>query len=236
MKDLKQPDWMTENELDETAEIWAPTIVCEVKNVSDYLGEIPMDLDSDTYEHRGMVRPTAYYHFRCDNEYMYVIFAYYHFWDIAARHKHDFEGILLAVDKKAPDGVIKYAASIYHHEIKFVQDIGINALNDYFGVEGGGHGIEWNNGILRKPKNAMVYRDFRFESMDAWSVQKQEKIRKAFEPSVKLPDQWIDLELETYVKGHKPVIFSHRLRTTRGLFLNRPDILFELAKTRGMMR
>ena len=120
MRALKYPDWKPVEDLAKIASKWAPTIVCDIRSVSDYLGQIPPYLESNSYEHRGAVKPKAYYSIRCDNEFMYIIYAFYHFWDKASRHKHDFEGVMLCVEQAESFGVVKCGASIHHHEIKFI--------------------------------------------------------------------------------------------------------------------
>lgn len=171
-------------------------------------------------------KPPIYFMVREDNRYAYVTLAFYHRLDPAARHDHDFEGVLVKYSYK-DRSVGFHMITVNHHQFIF------NKFEQHsrriITIEADGHGIEpvckYNERFPFIHYNKFDYIDMDTIDMDSY--------RKMFNPSVKLPDQWFDRSLENYVNKCKPKIGGKCLSTTEGLWTERPDILFELAEMRG---
>lgn len=176
--------------------------------------------------------PSLYYAVRKGPEAVYLIYAIYHRRDPASLHRHDFEGVLAEIR----NGLIRRTATISHLNILFRLATTVRYLEAI--CESGGHGLSINfEPWLLHGRTAIDYQNWQLVNMGAKPFLKAwPKIQEQFGPNVNLPDRWVDVKLENYVRQKRPTILGERLTTTRGLFWERPDILFELANRRGMIK
>lgn len=172
--------------------------------------------------------PTMYYCVRKSAEkHPYVMYALYHPWDEAAWHWHDFEGILVHQDDT---GSLNYA-SVSHLHIRFER----TTFPLAFFVEADGHGITPLPSPDKVDTNHLRLCDFDLQDLGVITVKDWQRYKAAFAPTVKMPDEWHDLTLEKWVQKVKPTINGVRLTTTKGLFWDRPDLLFAVAEKRNLL-
>lgn len=169
--------------------------------------------------------PPVYYAVRESIGDRFVILGFYHPYDPAAMHRHDFEGAIIRIDSEKEERDI---ITVCHHSFK--RD---SARSPYLFIEPHGHGI-WPlfspelDEHTPFPKAYIKYGAFDFVDMADWTPEGWAKLKKEFGPSVNTPHEWHDLRLEQWVKKYKPHVWGHTITTTKGLFWERPDILYEL--------
>ena len=210
-----------------------PLIIQSIKSGFDFISSLKY---ADKDEFKIESQPEIYYQVRNSPLYYYLIYAFYHRYDPAARHQHDFEGVLFRIDKKY------LTLKPYKHGVQYAA---VNHMNLEFGtifdrptieIEADGHGLSLNDDrLIPEPmfEPAMIYNSFKLVSMGTNSFfSLQVKLRKKFDPWVNFPDNWFDRNLENYVKRRHPIICGKKLWTTRGLFDYRADLLLALAEWR----
>ena len=217
------------------AKQYQPTFIQECETAYDFICNIETaDQESWLFN----PRPELYYGVRQDANHYYIVYAVYHRYDPAARHHSDLEGVLVKLAEfpgpgeltgwTSMDGV----ATVSHLDLKFYPP---SKYNHRLWIEYGGHAIT-SNQRLAHAEPYMVYRYFNLVNMNDHAFQSQwDALKQKFNPWVHLPDQWMDISLETYVKARKPTINDVKLTTTAGLFWYRPDLLFALAEKRGRL-
>jgi len=158
----------------------------------------------------------------------YCLYAVYHLYDTAAPHQHDFEGILVRNDPDSRDFLI---GTVCHWGLRWWKVTKDNKWDSHaVAIQAGGHGIYKPDGDM----NELRYDNVMLIPMDDEPFKsKWEFYRKQFAPHVKMPDQWVDMNIENYVLHFRPGFEGVRLETSRGLIWSRPDILIQLAEKAG---
>lgn len=170
--------------------------------------------------------PTVYYAVRQGG---YVIYGIFHPYDPVAPHRFDFEGALVVNTGAGCQSI----ASVCHLGFNFKSVVSDTAT---LFIEAGGHGIHLHPAdFYPKHPNYIEYGKVNLVSMN-FSEAEWKRIRLMFGTFVKTPDQWVDVNIENYVKQKRPTIEGVRLTTSRGLIWERPDLLFALAKKLGRLR
>lgn len=211
--------FLKEPEARAIAEQLTPLIVQGFTSQYDFIGAI-----TDATKVAIEPVPTVYYAVRRGTV-DYAIFGIFHRYDPKAPHHYDFEGAVISSD------TYPMVASVCHLKFNFAQV----AESPTLFIEAGGHGIHLKpTEFYKNDWNSIEYSNVNLVSMN-WPDKEWERIRKMFGMSVKTPDQWVDIDLENYVKQKKPTINGVRLTTSRGLFWERPDLLFALAAKRKVM-
>lgn len=171
----------------------------------------------------------VYYSVKECKNYYYIIYALYHTYDPVARHKHDFEGELLVVNKTDRLGCYR-AVMVNHNKLIFTE---LGGFSPY--VEAGSHAISPH--MLSTAAATLFICTTRSHLINMNSSKFDWLATSAIlAPWAHLPDKWFDRSLENYVRKRRPTILGKRLTTTKGLFWRRPDILIALAEKRGKIK
>lgn len=174
-------------------------------------------------------RPPLYYSVREDDVYWYVAYCFYHRYDPAGRHEHDFQGVLMQKHKTHD---VKYRfAMVQHHFLAFGERI--PQIRPGFVVRAGSHAIH-NDFTPRQ--SLMEYADYTLVDMDTNNFDREWVMEVFGDTGPKLPEQWIDVRLRAYIRKRKPTIKGVKITKMEGLFLHRPDLLFALAEKRGCFK
>jgi hypothetical protein len=206
------------------------TVCCPIETHWDFLAAINFGEEIPTFYEP---TPPVYYATRqADDGRVFLIYALYHRYDPKSRHRHDFEGVCQEVIA-GKDNIPAYPKTLSVSHLNLLGCMPTSYAELW--CEPGGHALSFR--VPQAPRNYMVYENLKPISMDSPLFKRQwEYIRKQFGEWVHLPDEWIDIGLENYVRQKYPVILGERLETTKGLFWHRPDILFELAEKRDMFK
>jgi len=192
-----------------------------IKSREDFISSLFVD-PNERFE----AEPNIYYFVKQNKGWNFIGYSVYHYIDKSAMHNHDFEGILFAIDG-TNYGTIATVAHLNFHfcmsRIEIIKSVMI---------EPGGHAIHPFFGKFEswRDKNHITYRNFGLVNMDDPDKFNWKNIQNCFGESVKLPDKYVDMQIEAYIEKETPTIADKFLTTSRGLWYHRPDILFELAR------
>ena len=176
-------------------------------------------------------KPCVYYTAKEDDTHRYLYYFVYHpeSWSPAPwsrAHYHDFEGVLMIVNKKDPkDG---YSISRSHFSFEFgFED---SRIRPVFGIEAGGHGIE-STYSAALDSDYIRYRNYKLINMatyrggfdPVWEIFKKNHVQH--------PSLWIDLKMNNWLRKHRSRSYRrYGTVTTRGLWWDDPLLLLRMAK------
>jgi hypothetical protein len=222
--------FVTDEDLQSLLKDYIPTIYQYIESVYDFICGINFG-----YSLPFDPRPPLYHWAVEDDDFFYLGYAVYHYQDTASLHRHDLESILLQIDKETH--YITRQCTVSHLDLIFTYPL--NQDDDAtFIIEEKGHGIRsLQQHGFDLSKNSIMYINFdtsyRFNLKHIWNTNVWEQLQKQFGNTVNLPDRYVDMSvkgIEAYIKAKNPIIEGERVRTSRGWFWNRPDLLFKYAE------
>ncbi len=177
--------------------------------------------------------PAVYFAVKEDAGNYYIWYLIYHYRDYSTwippfkewdQHRHDFEGVMLAVDKES-NRILWHVARAHYELNPIITYDGMPYKNLQFWIEKGGHGIY--RGFYKKQKNSIIYRDYKL--INFLSVKCQRFVEKSLAPAFKdtgvtFPHQWNDWRIQR--KWGK---------RTDGLIWTDPNKFYEYAKKKQII-
>ena len=183
-------------------------------------------------------KPCIYYTAKEDDMYRYLYYFVYHpeSWALGTRqHYHDFEGVLMIVNKKDPKD--SYSISRSHFSFEFgLEDSRIWPM--LLTIEAGGHGIKqvyfdpiWGTHTVPFRGNSIRYRNYKLINMatyrggfdPVWEIFKKNHVQH--------PRDWVDTKMNNWLRKHRSrSLKDYGTNTTKGLWWDDPLLLLRMAK------